>query len=73
MNIKYGNDEIIETYEIDEKNEENVNLQKIDTGTMKPTESSSKRKLNIKNIPEKVRCIKFLSYFCSIFNILNSM
>lgn len=72
INIEFdNNDEIIGTYEIDEKTKENIELQKIDTVTIKQnvdqqkveTENSSKRKINIKNKSEKVHCLKFLSNF----------
>jgi len=60
LNEIESNDEIIETYEIIEKNEESINLEMRGTVTIKPTESSPKRKLNTKSKPEKVRCLKFL-------------
>lgn len=70
INTQYVDDEIIATYEIDKKQEESeIKLQKTDTetklSTLKPTENSLKRKLNITNKPEKVHCFYFCSYFCS--------
>jgi len=60
VNIENPNDEIAGTYEIIEKNEESINLEMRGTVTIKPTESSPKRKLNTKSKPEKVRCLKIL-------------
>lgn len=70
INTQYVDDEIIATYEIDKKKEESeIKLQKTDTetklSTLKPTENSLKRKLNITKKPEKVHCLYFCSYFCS--------
>jgi len=62
VNIENPNDVIIGTYEIIEKNEESINLEMRGTVTIKPTENSSKRKLNTKSKPEKVRCLKFLHF-----------
>jgi len=62
VNIGNLNDEIVETYEIIDKNEESINLEMRGTVTIKPTESSPKRKLNTKSKPEKVRYLKFLHF-----------
>jgi len=44
VNIENPNNEIVGTYEIIEKNEESINLEMRGTVTIKPTESSPKRK-----------------------------